>query len=610
MFPAWKVDNPSLLLNVLQYPPSPSKLAAMHLSQLQTSNFKLQTLLLLSFFLFQCADTSKNSHTANSENTAAADEQAARRAAATIKPDKFSVRPPFDNTQVNVAPSIHIVQPGQSTTLTLQTGTTIEIPANIFVNEAGQPVTTPVEIKFREFHNAAQIIASGIPMTVRGPNGQEDWMQTAGMFEIEGRSEGKPVKIAPGQSVAVHLASQVSGNYPVWYFDPAQGNWLEQGSNTPKANPAAAPLVREVAALRSATARRPVPPVEYDKSKPSLDFKLDVREFPELRPLRNIVWQYAGTDPKLDPANNRWINKTAWVEAKLESDKTSNRYLLTLVGDEKDYSIPVMPSLRGNDLEQAKATYDKAVARYEENMKALENKEAILNEQAAFRRSLSVKGFGIYNYDLLLHRSDALAVVADFDFGDLPFEAKKLVTVYLITGEGRTIIGLPFYNWSDFSYIPSKDNRLVAVLPGNRIATFSQQDFDNEEANLAAARNNRYVFKMKVEDAPITSEDDLQQRLLGPGSSGKKVGRLTLNKVFPNPLRDAMTITLTSPKDQVGRIRLLTSAGATLMDEDVKLVKGDNQFNYNLPNGITAGMYSVVATGADGQNASRQVAKQ
>ncbi len=571
----------------------------------------LGPLLLLTFFLFQC--TGPNSNQQGTTVDAASAEYAARLAAAETRPDKYAVRPPFEDTKINVAPTSHIVQPGQSTTLTLPTGTTIVVPAAVFVTLDGQPVTKPVDIQFREFHNAAQIIASGIPMKVRGLNGEEDWMQTAGMFEIKGFSEGKEVKIAPGKAVTVNLASEVSGEYPVWYFDPAAGNWAQQGANNPTPNPELKPLAREVAALRSAVARQPVAPVAFDQSKPSLDFKLDISEFPELRTLRNIVWQYAGTDPALDPANNRWIKKANWSEAKLDPGKSPNQYILTLVGDEKDYVIPVQPSLSGNDLAAAKATYEQAMVKYRALETALNDKQAVMEQQAAFRRSLQVEGFGIYNYDVLIHRADALAVVADFDFGEtLPKELKKLATVYLITGDGRSVVELPYYNWSQFSYLPNKDSRMVAILPGNRIATFSQADFQAQRDALFAAKGSPYVFKMSTEGQPVASEQELEQRILNPGEAGPgnaAAKSLVLEKVFPNPLQDAVTVAVSSPKEQTGRIRLVNMSGAMVLDEEVRFVEGDNQFNYTLPGNLVAGAYSVVAVGADGKNVAKQVVK-
>ncbi|NJN77433.1 MAG: hypothetical protein HC803_03155 [Saprospiraceae bacterium] len=61
-----------------------------------------------------------------------------------------------------------------------------------------------VDISYREFHDAAAIIASGIPMT----NSEGDkYMETAGMFEINGSQNGQEVGIADDKEIEVKMGS-------------------------------------------------------------------------------------------------------------------------------------------------------------------------------------------------------------------------------------------------------------------------------------------------------------------------------------------------------------------------------------------------------------------
>ncbi|HNG88916.1 MAG TPA: T9SS type A sorting domain-containing protein, partial [Saprospiraceae bacterium] len=182
------------------------------------------------------------------------------------------------------------------------------------------------------------------------------------------------------------------------------------------------------------------------------------------------------------------------------------------------------------------------------------------------------------------------------------------------TADQRGVIELPFYDWSSFSYLPAQDNRMVAVLPGNRIATFSQDDFEDQRQLIAEAKGGRYVFKMKVDAKPVGSQDELQQRLLNPGEQSSpangNTAALMLDKVFPNPLEDVLNVVVSSRTAQQGRIRVLSMSGATVLDEAVQLAEGENQLSYPLPGGMVAGAYSVAAVGADGRMVSRQVVKQ
>src|SRR6478736_1263421 len=48
--------------------------------------------------------------------------------------------------------------------LELPSGSFIDIPANAFVDGKGNPVTGKVKLSFKEYHDAADIILSGIPL--------------------------------------------------------------------------------------------------------------------------------------------------------------------------------------------------------------------------------------------------------------------------------------------------------------------------------------------------------------------------------------------------------------------------------------------------------------
>lgn len=479
-----------------------------------SKNSLLSALLAAAFLFGNCGQENTRPETSQTNKATGAEMSATSGNSVndfSTRPAKLGVLPPLE--RVNVAPQVQTVSPQKPTVLTMPSGSTVEIPVGAFVDASGAPVTKPVDIHFREFHRPAEIISSGIPMKVRDAQGHEDWMQTAGMFEIEGFCEGKPVKIAPDKSLTIQLVSSEAGEYDQWFFDPVAGNWADVGNSTPRPNQQAAPLVKEINQLRSMVKLPPSPPRSPEKGKASLDFKVDVSKFPELRKLQGIVWQYAGKDPALDPSNNKWIRTTPWIEAKLEAGNAANQYVLTLVGEEKDYTIPVEPTLTGHSLEEAQQQYQAAIKEYEANKVLLAQKEAIAAEQMAFRRSFTVKGFGIYNYDILTKNPENIPIYADFDMGTLPEEVKKMVTVYLITSKGRVVVGLPFYDWSNLRINPNSDNRMVALLPGNRIAVFSQEDFNAEMPNIKKAANNRYTFKMSVQEQPIVSVEDLEKRI-------------------------------------------------------------------------------------------------
>ncbi|WP_157547587.1 hypothetical protein [Hymenobacter sp. DG25A] len=58
--------------------------------------------------------------------------------------------------------------PAQENTFTSTQGTAILIPANAFVNENGQPITTPVHLEMREVFNKADMVLAAMPTISNG----------------------------------------------------------------------------------------------------------------------------------------------------------------------------------------------------------------------------------------------------------------------------------------------------------------------------------------------------------------------------------------------------------------------------------------------------------
>ncbi|MCU0449052.1 MAG: WD40 repeat domain-containing protein [Bernardetiaceae bacterium] len=94
------------------------------------------------------------------------------------------------------------VEAGAGRAFRLASGSQVRVPAGAFVDQRGQPVAGQVQLRYREFHQAAEIIASGIPMEY-----QNGVFESGGMFELRGQQGGVPVYIAPGKRIEVKLAS-------------------------------------------------------------------------------------------------------------------------------------------------------------------------------------------------------------------------------------------------------------------------------------------------------------------------------------------------------------------------------------------------------------------
>ena len=103
-----------------------------------------------------------------------------------------------------------------------------------------------------------------------------------------------------------------------------------------------------------------------------------------------------------------------------------------------------------------------------------------------------------------------IRMMADFDFGTMAPETKSMIPVYLIAGDRRSVVAFTMEDWDKFGFDPTVDNILVAVLPGNKLAAFTQEDFAQNMDALHAAKGGEYTFKMNVIAEGVTSLDDLK----------------------------------------------------------------------------------------------------
>lgn len=111
------------------------------------------------------------------------------------------------------------------TTLLLPNGTSIFIPGKCFKNSKEAVVIDSVTILYREFHDAVDIMLSGIPMEFISM-GEKRYFSTAGMFEIDAKAKGEKLSIVDGKSIRVRMASKYAGdNYSFFYLNPQNGSW-------------------------------------------------------------------------------------------------------------------------------------------------------------------------------------------------------------------------------------------------------------------------------------------------------------------------------------------------------------------------------------------------
>ena len=420
-----------------------------------------------------------------------------------------NIAPPIDG--VDVPFETHEFAAEVGSTVTFSDGTVFRVPASAFVDAQGNTYRGDVVLSYRDFRAPAEILASGIPMDVELPDGSLGYMQTAGMFEVRAATVGgSPLDVAADQEIGVDMPSNVDGNqYDFWSYDEAANQWDNEQPNVAATGNPERTIARK---LIASPAPREVPPAAtFDKRKPIVDLNIDTERFPELRQLDGVFWQYAGSEAAQDPNRQEWVFTEDWNTADIVPGERANTYAVTLQSDDKTFSTTLVPSKTTPELQDQMAAYNTRLAKYKETMLSRAEAQAYLKKQTEFVRSMRIRGMGIYNYDRLLKEEDRIPLLADFEFEEDIRDARDLVQIFLITGDSRMLVKLPPEQWSRFSFSPSMDNRLMAILPGNKVAVFTQADFDRSMQDLRAHYKKAYTFKMRTLPYSVASIDDLSR---------------------------------------------------------------------------------------------------
>ncbi|MCW3104013.1 MAG: hypothetical protein JWO09_2453 [Bacteroidetes bacterium] len=373
---------------------------------------------------------------------------------------KPCIAPPING--LNIPYTSFKVNAEKGAALDFKTGSKLNIPKDAFVDEDGKPVKGDVELRYREFHDAADFFVSGIPMTYDSA-GVRYQFESAGMMEMLAYKDGKPVNMAPGKTINVELASAYKGTeYNLYKLDTVKNNWSclgkdkveNSGTNkvsgskedvvkleeTPeykvvevKKEEVKAEKEKQIAALPK-PAPEPKKPAKVDKDKYTFNLDLDLSDFPEFAVYKNVQWELGAENKNMNNAMWVELNKIIWEDATLkEGNKKGENYFLSLKkGSKQVNNLVVYPVFEGKNYETAmkdfsakfekysaaldkrKVSEKKIEEEYEAKIAALQKKQQELeakwkremDQQVAsmateekVMRVFRISSFGVYNSD-------------------------------------------------------------------------------------------------------------------------------------------------------------------------------------------------------------------
>lgn len=449
-------------------------------------------IILISVFIVSCSNSSKQSAKEQSTQT------------------KRLIEEPFKT--IKLPQQSYTLKAETGGTFVTSTGTKIKIPQDAFVDKNGNKITGDVTVSFKEMHTPAEIIASGIPMQYVN-NGKTENFESAGMFEITGHKNNEPIEIAKDKSIGVDLVSMKQDkNFNYYEFDTTEGQWKELAKNVTVAendNKKAGLEKLEAMVVPS----KPIEPEKTDASSLVVDLDVNYVLYPHMKEFSGILWQYAGTDPSKSPEKNRDIFTANWKYIDLEpvSEAVDNNlFNLTIKTADKTYTAVMKPVLSGKKYETAKNNFLKKKNEYLKVLEARENEGERLKREGDFMRVLTVKEFGIYNCDR--YYGDNLTYALEWDYEVDGTVDKSTQKVFHICKTDNSVVYY-YPNTKDLRFDPNKENCLVAILPGDKIAVFDYDDF-KQLKSLRLAKGAKHTFEFKTLPQKFTSVNDLNQILM------------------------------------------------------------------------------------------------
>jgi hypothetical protein len=299
----------------------------------------------------------------------------------TIQKSEF-ISPPIPS--LNIKDSCYKVDAMLGDTIKHSSGTKIIIPANAFVDDNGKIVAGEVEIKYREFHNQADIFFSGIPMEYDS-GATKFQLESAGMCEIKGYQNNKAVFVNKQKSLVVNMPSNYAGaGYNMYYLDTIKKNWAFTGKDSinnslaeeaekyflenkdEKKSELVKCAVNYISAKKEVKKTENMMPAEPKMASPnkeSFAIEVDESEFPEIAVYKDVLFEIS---------DNKKINKAdtdiEWNDVVLKKLNTKGNYFVKFICETKSTEFNVIPVFEGKSYDEAKKIFEKKFTSYQSKL--------------------------------------------------------------------------------------------------------------------------------------------------------------------------------------------------------------------------------------------------
>ncbi len=208
------------------------------------------------------------------------------------------------------------------------------------------------------------------------------------------------------------------------------------------------------------------------------------------------------------------IKERKVVETKQGRKEISGRNFVTIVRKANNEEIPKELQAEGilhksftqsNNLNEVITKYEEAVKQKANLLRTLKAKK--LEVKAKVLRGFKIRKFGLYGVNRIFTMPNHIICKAEFDFGNGHTSKDENYRVYLITGDrGLAIVPYTQQSWQKFQFSPDMANKLIAILPNDRLGVMNKQEFAHIDIDKLD-QQGEYTFRLHPR--PVMSKQDL-----------------------------------------------------------------------------------------------------
>lgn len=373
-----------------------------------------------------------------------------------------------------------------------QTGTSLSIKPNSFINEYGELAEGSVKLFMREMHSAPEYFMRGVPM-----NGYE----SAGMLELKAFDDnGNALQLNSEKPVDVLMASTIKGgNYSVYTLDESTKSWRLKSAGLKHLTPQATTKKKQQDFDTNISLAPVKKGIHIFKSELRFKTYLNYRAYPEMEAYNNIEWVYTGKNAnavreelmkdRTNPFGSRRKGKgllfNYWTDVKLQKDDAGQLHMIFTNGaevvnitvkPEHIYGNPINPDAMYDEYAQvaSKKVKPSAAGVVEEVVETFD--PATLPHGYTSLSSFTIDELGLYglNQTLTYNQTASLSVIFT-DENNAPVNSavfyqydRGLNTYQVVTPSTLFNVG----------YNNSNTNILFAVTGTNEVAVLDTKSFD------------------------------------------------------------------------------------------------------------------------------------